>query len=479
MIGRLHWLWILLAVMVMVPPARAQSVSSSSDSSAQSATPMTSVAGASESSSTPQLQPDTQPLAGAYLFTLGSIFGGHNYFQPVLSVAEAGQTNAEEFLPGSNKSLELATMPSVDLSLVHVSSTNELFVSYLGGGIIYNNLLSESTSFHMADLRDSIQFRHLILSFSDSFSYLPNASYGFGGLGLPAGAAAGYMGGFGFSGGLGQINPAFASGQSILTNEYSAFNNTALVQAAYQATGRTSLTFGGIYGTLQGGSHGTGFINGNNIYGMAGLSHALTARDTIGVTYTYGTFHYVGLPESFKVQMAQLSYGRKVTGRLSLQLYGGPELMAYTVLGHPARSRIYGSGMGALSYLQGRNTFSLFGGRYATGGSGVLAGSETTTISAGWRRSLTRRWSGAVYSGYSRNSVLPVAMTQTGQHYAYWIGNMTANRALSRRVSFYISYEYEHQINNAGPCGASVCAVNGDRQLFGVGITFTPRPFGL
>ncbi|MGH9325819.1 MAG: hypothetical protein ACRD2B_03915 [Terriglobia bacterium] len=471
---------ILLALAVVASPAWPQGISGSASQSGSSSNgPVQVVSGTPTPSSASQLQPDTHPLSGAYLFTLGSLFEGRSYFEPVFSLSEVGQTHAENFLPGTTNSLELATMPVADLSVLHVSRSNDLYARYLGGGIIYDNAPSATTSFHMINLGDSVQFRRLSLSFSDMFSYLPNASYGFGGFGLPAGTGIGSFGGLGFSGGFGQINPMFTSSQSILTNEYSAINNTALAQAAYAATARTSVTFAGVYGTLQGGSHRSGFITGNTAYGMAGISHSLTARDAIGVNFTYGTFHYAGRPESFNVKMVEFSYGRKITGRLGLQLYGGPELLTYNIPNLQSQSRVYGTGSAAVNYQRGRNTFSIYGGRYSTGGSGLLAGAETTTISGSWSRRVTRRWSTSLYGGYARNSGIGSVANVGGYHYSYWFGNFVLNHPLSRYVGFYVEYEYEHETSTAGACTTSVCAVTTPRQLFGVGFTFTPRPIGL
>ena len=36
---------------------------------------------------------------------------------------------------------------------------------------------------------------------------------------------------------------------------------------------------------------GTGFLNVNDAMGSGGLQHALTARDSIGVSYYYSAFH--------------------------------------------------------------------------------------------------------------------------------------------------------------------------------------------
>ena len=236
---------------------------------------------------------------------------------------------------------------------------------------------------------------------------------------------------------------------------------------------------GGSYGTLQSGGSKAGFISGNNAIGFVGLQRSLTPRDHLGVVYDYGTFNYVGLAESFKTQMVNLAYGRKITGKLALQLYGGPELLTYRTSLASSFTHTSISGTGALAYLLGRNSFGALVDRHATGGSGVLAGSDTTTVSGNWARQLTRRWSGTVYGGYARNSPLSATGSVSVAHYNSWFVNAALSRDVGRYMSFHMGYEYQRQATNSGPCTSAFCAGNLAVQIFGAGITFKPHPIGL
>jgi hypothetical protein len=467
--------WIL--AVAFVPVAKPQDTSSQSNAPASSGPSQSVNNSETDQSSGAQMQPDTHPLAGAFLFTLGSEMEGRSYFQPEFSVSEVGQTNAH-YIPNAKQSLSTATIPMARLSLVHVSRSNEFAASYMGGGFIYNNDTSLDTSFHGLMLNDTLQLRRWHLSIADLFTYLPQAAFGFGGVGSFGGLGSGFFGGFGFGTGWGQINPTYTPGQTILTSQYSVYSNAAIAQASYSATPRTSINVAGSYGTLQAGSHGAGFINGNNAMGLIGLDHQLTAKDTIGVLYSYGTFHYVGLPESFSSQIANFAYGRKITGRLALQLYGGPELVTFrTALG--SRNQTYVNASGGLSYAWGRNSLGLYAARYASGGSGVIPGAQTTSVTGSWGRRLTRKWNITSYGGYSRNASFKQLNNSVETHYGYWFGNLSLNRNFGRYVSFFVGYEYQRQTTNSGPCTARVCAGNLATQVFGLGFTFTPRPLGL
>src|SRR5487761_11266 len=465
--------------------ARSQEVypqtGSSSPASGQSA-PSQSVGtpGSSATPSNSQLQPDTHPLAGAYLYTLGSALEGRSYIAPAFSLSEAAETNPT-YTPNSKQTFSATTIPMAEFSLVHQGRTNELQAGYLGGAFIYDNGGAPNSTFHEFNLTDVKRFRRLQVSLSDIFRYLPNGAFGSGFGGFGGGISGGFSGGSGFGGG-GLVNPAYTQDQSILTSQLGSINNTILGEAVYSATARTKVSVGGSYGILQSGNSSNssaGFLGGNNAMGFVGIQHDLTARDTLGVIYDYGTFHYVGLAESFQTQSLNLAYGRKITGRLALQLYGGPELLNFHSSQSPSFTHVAASGTGALTYLFGRNTLGLFVSRLATGGSGVFAGSDTTIVSGNWTRQLTRRWSGTVYGGYARNTQLSAVGTTSAGHFNSFFANARLNRDISPYLSLYLGYDYERQITNSGPCTTVFCAGNLATQIFGAGITFRPRPIGL
>ncbi|MGH9345598.1 MAG: hypothetical protein ACRD19_17760 [Terriglobia bacterium] len=464
---KLRLIGVFLVLFLLAPSAWPQDTTQSA--------PAATVSNPDASETASQVQPDTHPLAGAYLYTLGSAFEGHNYLQPRFSIGELGTNNAS-YGTNSQGQIVLTTLPEASLSLVDSSRRNHFSVDYVGGGYIFNNSRYSHLDgvFQSFGLTDSVRFRRVTVSLTDVFSYLPEAAFGFGGIGGLGGLGSSLFS----SGGLGQINPTLVPNQSILTSSQSSINNAALLQIEYQLTARTSVTAVGSYGTLQAGSPVTGFINENDVLGSGGVQHALTARDSIGVSYYYSTFHYVGVPDSFSANSINFDYGRKITSRLGLQLYGGPEFINDR-MGAVRQNSVLTSGFGNLTYAAGRNTFGLSGGRYASGGSGVLTGADTEMISGSWTRQLTRKWAGSLVGGVARNSSLATAAGSPSLHYDYWFSTMSLTRSLGHRVSFYLDYSYQRQLTNSGPCATSFCAADLARQTFGVGFIFTPRPIGL
>ncbi len=471
---------LVLTLLALVAGQVAYAQDDSASQSGSSSTPAQSVTGGSEGSSAPQMQPDTQPLAGAYLFTLGSLPEMHSFLQPVLTLGEVAETNPEA-AGAYTTQFEAVTVPTGGLTLKALGERNEFGLSYVGGGFIYDNntALTKDSDFQELSLMDSVKFRRGMLTLGDSFSYLPEAGSGFGALGVLGGFGSG-LGGLNFGSGMGQINPAFAPNESILTTGYGAYSNAAIAEAEYELTAHTSISAMGEYGTLQFGNTSSGLIDGNQIVGLVGLNHMLTARDTIGVMYDYGSFGYVGSHLSFNSQTLDLTYGRKITGRLAFQAYGGPELVTQRSAAGPSVNRTYFSGSGGFSYAWRQNALSIFVGRYSSGGAGVVYGSEVTTFSGSWNRPLTRRLIMNADLGYSRNSgFVTSASSGTPPHYGYWFGNLDLNRTLGRHFSFRLGYEYQRQTVSSGPCVTQACATDLTNQIFGISFTFTPRPVAL
>jgi hypothetical protein len=467
---------LMLLALIACPVARAQDNSQSGSTS----TPSQGLGNTSSPCPGPQVQPDTHPLAGAFLFTLGSLPELHSYVQPVVSIGEIGETNGEA-TGGTATGFQALTVPTGDLTLQLLGPRNSFSLSYLGGGFIYDTKVpgASDTSFQELSFVDTLQFHRGSLSIADMASYMPEAGFGLGAVGVLGGFGTGLSSGLGFSGGSGQINPMFTPNESVLTTGYGAYSNTTVAQAVYELSGRTSVSAMGSYGTLQFGNTASGLIDGNQVIGLLGLNHMLTAKDTIGIMYDYGAFGYVGSSMSFDSQMLDFTYGRKITGRLSFQAYGGPELVSIRTAPSQTITQTYFSGSAGFSYVWDQNTVSIFVGRYDTGGAGVEYGTETTTLSGNWMRPLSRRTIMNAYLGYSRNSSFLSSGISGRTTFGYWFGDFQLTRTLSRYLSLNVGYEYQRQDLSSSSCANAACAVNLANQVFGIGLTFTPHPLAL
>ena len=72
-----------------------------------------------------------------------------------------------------------------------------------------------------------------------------------------------------------------------------------------------------------------GNVESNDYIGNVGYNHQISRADTIGLVYRYSSYHYIGVNQAIGDQMIQVAYGRKITGRIALQISGGPEITTF------------------------------------------------------------------------------------------------------------------------------------------------------
>jgi hypothetical protein len=169
-------------------------------------------------------------------------------------------------------------------------------------------------------LIQAFTWRRFQLSFIDQFSYLPQTQFGFGAatsLAIPGvgGTLAPSVQGL-------QTN--YQPSQTIFTSLGTRYSNSVTTQVVYQLSPRGSLTLAGSYGFLR--FIEAGNIDSNDSILSAGYNYALTKNDTIGLLYRFSDYRYVGNPQAIADHVAQLAFGRKLTGKLAVQLFAGPEL---------------------------------------------------------------------------------------------------------------------------------------------------------
>ncbi len=138
-----------------------------------------------------------------------------------------------------------------------------------------------------------------------------------------------------------------------------------------------------------------GNVDSDNYGASLGYNYQINKTDTIGVVYRFNRFTYPGQGETLNDNVVNLAYGKKITGRLALQIFGGPDITTIDfgggVLGAPASStrNVTGAGGGNLTYGLEHGTLGLTYNHGVTAGSGVFAGSETDSI---WREYFASIW---------------------------------------------------------------------------------------
>lgn len=420
---------------------------------------------------------DTRPLAGAEAITPTLPSAGRSYIIPSFSLWEGGDTNAQ--LISKQSGTALAAVPVGTLDLHVMGRHNSFDLGFSGGGLLYESNWSNSAAFDDFQISDTYSTRRWNFFISDRASYLPESALGFGGIGF-AGVFNNAQS-LGIGTGPAQLNGFYTPEQSYLTGYAGTTSETAITQVQYFATSRTSVSAMGAFGYMYYSQ--AGLTSSNDRFGTFSIDHQATPTQTISFSYTVAQIHFNGGSVAFSDNMWRVGYGYRVTNHFTLTLVGGPELTYSAVTGLSGVSaKVNWAGQGLLGYHGQRGGFTFSYMHYLTPGSGIFQGAETNIATVGVNRELSRRWSGDAGVGWARNTAfasysVSSARQGVGQiNYEY--GNLRLSRTLGHNSRVYAMYELQHQ-----QTGAPIVAGSNSRvlsvQIFGIGVEWHPRPFGL
>jgi hypothetical protein len=412
------------------------------------------------------LTPDTAPLTGVQNPGLGSVEFRHSYWVPGVQVATTIQNG------GNGGGWFDTTYLAGNLSLSEAWAHSHLAVNYSGGGYFSTDNAGNG-SYQQLGFVQSFDWRRWQLAFFDEFAYLPTSQFGFGGLsgiGTP-----------GIGGSLSPVAPllggVYLPNQTILLSNGPRYSNSFAAQANLQVSPRSSVTLIGSYGLLRFSDPGN--IDNDDEIGSIGYNYVLSKKDTIGVLYRFTAYHFTGLSQAIGDHVFNVAYGRKITGRLGLGLFAGPEIVTFRVpIGTITQqtnlsvgaSLTYGFEWGAMSlaYTHGTN-----------GGSGILAGATGDNINAYATRRITRVWNARANFGYGREHAFAAIGPSAPSFNSYYLG-AGLDRPIGRNS--YLSFGYTAYIvnTNQAACGIVVCSAGTYTQhQIGIGYQWHTRPFVL
>jgi hypothetical protein len=413
--------------------------------------------------------PDTRPLSGIESLGLGSLAGERSYVAPGFLVVQTAQSNAQ-FQPGGHPGFGSTAILGGNVGLELLGRRNQFTLAYQGGGILSETDSQPNATYQLFGFSDSLSFRHAVFTLTDRFSYLPGF---YGGLGALAYGGALSLNGLGT---LASLNSGISPQRGILTNA-AGYSNLVLGQLDYMPSARSSVTVAAGLENLD--SSQEGFSSFNAIIAQAGYSHNLTAKDSVAVFYSLRLFHYSGVSEDLNSQVVSFSYGRRITNRLALQLFVGPEFFAVTIPGHTQLS-IAAYGGAGMTYHWPRTQLSMDYFKGISGGSGALNGANTNAVTMTITRAISTHWSGNLGFGYYHNSGLREPESATvPPTYNYWNGTCGLTRALGRHSRIVLFYVFQNQNSNqpfslGGGSGKSVL-----NHSFGFSFDYTFRPIGI
>jgi hypothetical protein len=479
---------IVMALALWIPGARAQGTEQAvSQPNVPSATPplteSDSPIGMQEAGAAGQepvrTTPYNPPLAGAGDFTPGGSPATRSFLLPAVNFSQQMDTNPFTTAhPGSP--LTLSSILGT-LTLQRNSGRSQVTLNYMGGGTVANR---QAVSNGQTDLNSVIQqleasetvnWRRWTLLMSNQFGYFPESSFG-SLLGSPSslGSTIGHL--------LGESLPKPQSfllpNQSILTGRGARVSNTFLTQGEYHFTGRSSVTFAGAYGFLR--FLDSDLVGSSSASFTAGYNHQIDRADTVAVNYRFNALRFGTLNGGIDDHAAQLSYGRRITGRLAFRLAGGPEVERPQASGVANQSQLLWSLESALHYRLNRSALDLSYSHELTGGAGVLAGAQTNQVEVTVTGGLSRIWRGSFGLGYAHNrSVGGARFLSLNQAFNTWYANVQLSRPLVHSTDLFLGYSVQQQGSNIPFCAGLICARSLMRHQITMGFNWHHRPIAI
>jgi hypothetical protein len=408
-----------------------------------------------------KITPDNNPLTGALKWTLGSSESSHNLVTIGFRVSEIVDTNPTINSTQTSVDLQSASLVGGNFLLQRQSPQHEISARYDGGAGFYTNASQLNSSFHSFGVSNKFFVRRWTFLLSDDVSYANQSDAG--GMSTLGGLA-------GFSSPSG-LQSTYAPNQTILTQRTGRLNNSAAAQVEYHLGPRVSVTAGGSYGLLH--FLDPGLTDNNQLGGSLGLNYSPNSHDSVGIAYDYMRFRYSDSTYKADTHTLRLLYGRRLTGRLSLQLGAGPQIVSY---GSGLMTHQLGWNVSSnLAAMFGRTNANFGYSHSVTGGAGVLPGASTDAVQLSLSRNVTRMWTTSVQFGYARNSAL-----NGSSIYNYGTAGINLTRSVGRRGNISVFYNAQRQTSaQVAPlpqvgCNTADCALL--RHVVGMAFQWNLRP---
>jgi hypothetical protein len=415
------------------------------------------------------VQPDNHPLTGLQQTTVGAPLERHSYLIPGISYYNLIQSNGQ-LQQNGGKGWASTSYLLGNVSLMQNWRRSQLALNYSGGGDFSLDATARDGSFQQFEANQTFNWQRWQLTILDQYSYLQNSQFGFGagtGLSIPGV-------GWRLAPGLPGLQLGLSSGQNPFTSRGPRYDNSSAIQVSYELTRRNSITIGRIYSIVRFTEPGS--VESDIALLNAGYNYQITRLDTVGIVYRLATYHFLDSPQAIGDQVAQLAYGRKITGRLALQLSGGADFSSFRVSVGTRKQLVNGTGNANLIYAFAHGNASLSYSHGTSSGSGVFAGAITDLIKASAGRQLTRVWSGNTSFGFARNQDLGSLSSTPGRTYNAFYVSAGTSRPIGRRTHFSISYTAYIGTANQSICTGTTCQTNYTTHQINAGFSWHGRP---
>jgi hypothetical protein len=421
----------------------------------------------SQDQGTGPAEPDNHALSSDETIGLGSLHAESRIFDPVFRFSEsvdtgvaAGQTTSDTNVGGS-------------VLFGQLRDRYHLTVSYNFMQTFYEPASNLDEAYQSLNVSEVVMWSRWTLRLRDALALSPESTFGglfAGGVGLAEQNST-----------LTGITPAVQTNETILTGFANRLDNTSVAEVDYSLSPRVTVTFAGSYELLH--FLNPGYFDTRNWDGRVGFNYALDAKDTIAIIYDYNRTSFTGGASGIlESQLTQLAFGRKITGRLALQVSAGPQLIRLLDSGVSNSTTLSWGLTTSLRYQLTRATYlgaSYFHG--TTPGSGVYAGSESDFVTFNAGHQFSRLLAASLTGGYSLNKTLAVTalLPNTASNYQNWYIGGSVSRQIARGLHIGANYGFQQQYSAVGVCPVLACGLpEGSQQIATVTVEWHPLAIG-
>ena len=269
------------------------------------------------------------------------------------------------------------------------------------------------------------------------------------------------------------VQSGIGPNQTILTSNSSRISNGLQGSATWQTTASLEFEGSGSWQILKFTGDNPGY-NTNDISATFGPNYRIDARNSVGASAFYSQQTYPTY-QNYKVETEGVTanYSRAWSRRLNTTIALGPARTHGTTIA-PIPSQWNLSGNASLTYATRTTGLSASYDRSINGGSGVVFGAISDTVTLGMNRPINRDWILGMDVGYSHNvGLTPIAGVVPS--YDTVFGAAQVSRRLSDSLSMYASYTAISQ-SAKNQSAAQAAVFNGLNNIFSIGITFAPAP---
>jgi hypothetical protein len=393
-----------------------------------------------------QRQADTHTLSSIERLGLGSLGVVTSIIDPSFTFGQSADTG---IVPGSTTG---ATSLGINLAFDRNWKRSRLTGSYGGAQVFYYPHSALNSRYHNFHVAQEFRLDRWTFRLNDDLTISPEASFS----GLDNGGST-----------QGNLQPSAEVNDTILTQRARRLGNTVSAEINYYFSLRSIVTAAGAFSTLQ--FSDPGFIDSQRITGRIGYDYVLTPKDSIALIYEHTRSAFSTAASHQLTDLVNLSYGRKITGRLAFQVAAGPQ-----GLRSASQSQILTwNATSSVSYQTRRTQYFVSYAHTLSPGSGVFLGSTANLVTASVSRTVTQTWSASLGAGYAFDENL-VPVSGTIDHFSNWYSNATLARPIGRHFRFDLSYRFQHQSAGEGVCPVAACGSTQSRHTVGASLQWHP-----